>query len=83
MIFLLEPAARLKLGRFDGPSMSGCVDEEPAPLGDVDKPARPLPHGTAVGARPPSPCTVTADLVAPDGQQGDGSQDPRLNNHPR
>jgi len=51
----LKPAARLVLGRFDGPSMSGFVDEEPAPMGDVDKPARALPHWTAGGARHPSP----------------------------
>ena len=79
LIFLLEPAVRLECGRFDCPPMSGYVDAEPAPMGDVDKPARPLPHGTAVGARLPRPCTAATDPVAPDGGQGDGSHNPRLN----
>ena len=45
----LKLAARHVLGRFDGPSISGFVGEEPAPTGDVDKPARPLVGTTNAG----------------------------------
>jgi len=43
---MLKHTARLDWMSLDDPLVSGYIDQEPDPMGDDDKPARPLPTGT-------------------------------------